>query len=713
MFELLQHNGTMLREGPASLHQADCLSIPHACRQGLFKEYIKRQDNLEQQLKRVEPTAWQLVGKGWVQVVLRQNVSKAARPVGASSSWALTQQLVGSMSLEICILLLHLIVLQIDDQIRGGGMQLEELCLSSPELKELPAFIGQLGSLLMFKLSGCSHLEHLSPSIGKLTSLLMLDLSGCGQLEQLPPSFGQLVCLRTLDLSGCSRLEQLPPSFGQLSSLCMLNLLGCSQLKQLPSNIWQLSNLCTLDLSGCSRLEQLPSRVGELSNLRTLDLSGCSQLKQLSCSIGQLVCLQNLHLSRCSRLKYLPSSIEELSNLGVLNLSGCSQLKHLPDEIGQLISLDTLNVAGCSQLKRLPSSIGQLGSLEMLVLSGCSQLKHLPDELGQLRLLRTLDVSGCSKIEQLPNLSSCSRLFALKNTDALCPLSMPYNFLPRQLQRLLPQFVVDQDQALQQSMGAISWIAILLAAASFVGFNSVPGSTNDTGLVRVADTGMNLASLKSYFICNVCTFFFAFTTALFSVTHSMPQASELVAEDVLSTILWSSLLLVLTMCAGTATFVSAVFAVYPRSQYASMLITTAVAGLILLAVGFRGHFSRVSLLGSQLSPKRWYERLLLWLFRSFSLLWLPAFVHIVVAKVRKQEPPPRAHNAPKPQFGPHIDVTSPDPSQELKDILAELVGLRHSLACFQPPTKESTRKSGGPKAPPPVAPAAAAAAVNS
>lgn len=43
-----------------------------------------------------------------------------------------------------------------------------------------------------------------------------------------------------------------------------------------------------------------------------------------------------------------------------------------------------------------------------------------------------------------------------------------------------------QAEALRQSMTSISWIAVLLATASFIGFVTVPGGYLDLGLAQLA-----------------------------------------------------------------------------------------------------------------------------------------------------------------------------------------------------------------------------------
>ncbi|KAL4450116.1 hypothetical protein ABPG77_010785 [Micractinium sp. CCAP 211/92] len=465
------------------------------------------------------------------------------------------------------------------------------LVLHSSELQMLPASVGRLSGLHMLNLRGCTSLQRLPTSLAMLESLQFLELAECKQMKRLPPGLGALRCLQTLDLSGCSALKELPPSLGQLDSLQTLDLSGCAALEYLPGSLPQLSALQTLNLRGCGRLRRLPDALGRLGSLQWLDCSGCSQLQTLPADLGQLGSLCALELAGCSALQELPASLCQLGSLINLTLSGCEQLRYLPASLGQLRCLQRLYLSGCSRLQGLPASIAELGSLLTLDLSGCTALEELPAPLGQLTGLKSLNLSGCAALASLPDLGACAdmelsmsdRLPCGKEVD-MKRIRVPLDHLPPLLQRQQPEFLLDQAEALRQSMGSLSWIAVLLATASFIGFVTVPGGFLDRGQSQVAlrNTAINRSALRSYFIANILTFFLALSTTVFCASENMPHAVPPTAGRAVFSIVASTVLLFMTLASGASTFLSGALAVYPSSKYGELIPAAAVAGAILV-----------------------------------------------------------------------------------------------------------------------------------
>lgn len=523
---------------------------------------------------------------------------------------------------------------------------LQKLDLSGcRQLMQLPASIGQLHSLQKLYLQGCNELATLPDSIGQLSSLQKLDLTYCLKLRRLPASIGQLARLEWLSLTGCERLDELPESFGQLSSLLQLSMnmderrpgpgvqeSSPVQLRKLPLFFGQLHKLLWLDLENCATLKDLSAFFGQLGSLYHLNLSGCSMLETLPDTFGQLSSLQVLFLTGCAKLKELPASIGQLERLAVLDVSGCCSLTKLPASLGQLGSLQKLDVSNCSQLQQLPATIGQLGSLHELNACGCIELKQLPQSMSQLCGLQTLTLACWEQLQESPDFSGCQELevkvipeVADKHADSAAAtgifcftsllsssscahaskpngLGVPLNFLPPKLieqqGHLVPGKLLDQAEALQQSMSVISWISILFATACFVGFVSVPGEGSRKGKLFFADSDItapspspagasgyetNLSAMRSYFICNLLTFFFSLTTTIFCVTENMPNAEPRSVRQVLTTIRLSSSLIFLISVLGTCTFLSGVFAIYPPDKIADMIVPTFISGACLIA----------------------------------------------------------------------------------------------------------------------------------
>ena len=133
----------------------------------------------------------------------------------------------------------------------GNLKFLEELHLENNPIKSLPESIANLSNLNKLYLEAPSFfykgdLNELPYNFGNLVSLQELDLSSC-ELKHLPETFGNLKSLRQLDLYK-NNLTSLPDTFGNLKLLEILNLEG-NKLKYLPNSLGELSQLKNIDLS--------------------------------------------------------------------------------------------------------------------------------------------------------------------------------------------------------------------------------------------------------------------------------------------------------------------------------------------------------------------------------------------------------------------------------------------------------------------------------
>lgn len=176
---------------------------------------------------------------------------------------------------------------------------------------------------------------------------------------------------------------------------------------------------------------------------------------------------------------------------------------------------------------------------------------------------------------------------------------VPLDYLPPKLEEKQPKALLDL-KGVQRALEALSWIGILLATSSFVAFVEVPAGFYEKGLVKVFDPSsdnssspaassskspdINHASLRSYFVCNVVTFFLSFATTIFCVTENVPDASPSSANEVFMNILVASSFFCLSIIAGVCTFVSGAMAVYPRKLVKDMIFPIALAGIVLLVV---------------------------------------------------------------------------------------------------------------------------------
>ena len=128
---------------------------------------------------------------------------------------------------------------------------LEELHLNNNPIKSLPNTICNLRTLKKLYLEAPvlfykGVFKDLPNNFGNLIYLQELDLSSC-ELKNLPNSFGNLRSLRILDLYN-NNLVSLPDTFGNLKMLEILNLEN-NKLKFLPNSLGDLSNLKQINVS--------------------------------------------------------------------------------------------------------------------------------------------------------------------------------------------------------------------------------------------------------------------------------------------------------------------------------------------------------------------------------------------------------------------------------------------------------------------------------
>ncbi|KAL9998536.1 putative TIR domain, P-loop containing nucleoside triphosphate hydrolase [Helianthus debilis subsp. tardiflorus] len=126
---------------------------------------------------------------------------------------------------------------------------LEELSLSSKEIKHIPDSICMLKHLRSLKLTSCCLLEHLPKNLGRLECVERLDLAGCISLRDIPNSICKMEFLKYLHLPHCSLVKKLPEELGRLECLEELNIEGTG-IRHLPQSIFQRKGLCIVWCKG-------------------------------------------------------------------------------------------------------------------------------------------------------------------------------------------------------------------------------------------------------------------------------------------------------------------------------------------------------------------------------------------------------------------------------------------------------------------------------
>jgi hypothetical protein len=190
-------------------------------------------------------------------------------------------------------------------------------------------------------------LKFIPNSIGHLTSLQELCLHS-NRLKELPETLSNLEELESLYL-GENRVQFLPAGIGCLKQLTEMDLSGC-ELKLLPDSICNCSSL-TKFWACNNRLVSLPAQMGQLANLKELHVRR-NQIRAFPASMTRLhvytfsaynnPLLDEYNTSGLRRLtkkpkEYLPPLLE-LSARAVYNHCIKRSLGSIPRELEGLLS---------------------------------------------------------------------------------------------------------------------------------------------------------------------------------------------------------------------------------------------------------------------------------------------------------------------------------------------------------------------------------------
>ena len=353
----------------------------------------------------------------------------------------------------------------------AGGVQ--ELLVKSDQLTVLPDWLGDMTSLTLLRVTGCS------------------QFNPC-PLQALPDTVTRLTALRELELRWCDKVTALPDGGAVWSRLEDLRLIGCTALKDVPTWVlerqklkgpfeeWRLQVRTLAEPAGEQAAEQESILQGgsvsreytdreEVSRVRrdVVDLTAHSGLVALpeqlrACAagvrelcvrsdqltvlpewFGELEALEvlrlggwmlggvgghasgNEHRFDCP-VQELPSQVAGLTRLHTLVLHSCVKLTALPDGLLLLTGLRTLIIPWCSGLAALPEGIAALTRLNALDLEGCTSMTALPNAIGALTCLVTLDVKECTALTALPEaIGALTRLETLDLEGCSALTSIP------------------------------------------------------------------------------------------------------------------------------------------------------------------------------------------------------------------------------------------------------------------------------------------------
>ncbi|KAM4098847.1 hypothetical protein ACJW30_07G110100 [Castanea mollissima] len=321
---------------------------------------------------------------------------------------------------------------------------------------ELPASMGNLGSLITLDMWNCNISGPIPFSLGNLTNLSYLKLSNNTLVGNIPSSIGNLVQLTFLDLYGnqltgpilfeLANMTQLtilslgsnqltssipfglaktPLSFlhlgfNELTDSILFHLANVPNLKLLllqsnkfygkilenPESNYEFPNLRVLDLSYNSFTEKI--LLNSFRNWNALKLDDEDHLTYIQAEISYLVGSFNAFYWYSYSMKITNKGLDMVyykvqQSFRAIDMSSNKFVGEIPESIGDLKGLHMLNISNNILAGHIPPSIGNLTKLESLDLSQNKLSREIPHQLTQLTFLECFNVSHNNLTGSIPH----------------------------------------------------------------------------------------------------------------------------------------------------------------------------------------------------------------------------------------------------------------------------------------------------------------------
>ncbi|KAJ7566169.1 hypothetical protein O6H91_02G091000 [Diphasiastrum complanatum] len=243
----------------------------------------------------------------------------------------------------------------------------------------LPEELSSLVGLKFLDLGGSYFDGSIVEQYSNLTVLETLKLSGNLLTGRIPASLGKLVNLRHLELGYNSYSGGIPREMGELINLEYLDLAEANVSGRIPSELGQLARCSTVFLYRNRLFGELPMELGNMTSLMSLDLSMNKLTGAIPLGFVKLRNLTLLHLMLNSLNGTIPTFIGELPHLQTLSLWSNYFTGVLPLQLGQMRSLSWIDVSSNRLSGAIPSGICDGGSLYKLELFSNNFYGPIPD----------------------------------------------------------------------------------------------------------------------------------------------------------------------------------------------------------------------------------------------------------------------------------------------------------------------------------------------
>lgn len=236
--------------------------------------------------------------------------------------------------------------------------QLKYLEFNECPISELPAWVGELKSLVSLKFSSCR----------------LSGFNGISELNRL-----QSFHIHQNNFDADELCEEISKS--SVKDLVLRN----DKLIEIPSSLWKCSQLSSLFLASLG-IKNLDGPFEKLKHIKRLELG--AKIKSLPSSIGRLDNLEELVL-RFSKLKSIPPSLCKLKKLRKLEIDHAN-ISSIPDDFDQLKQMEHLSLAG-NKIKNFSGDYSGWKNLKSINLRA-NALETWPKGLEQLSALKNVEL---------------------------------------------------------------------------------------------------------------------------------------------------------------------------------------------------------------------------------------------------------------------------------------------------------------------------------
>ncbi|XP_050259962.1 receptor-like protein 7 [Quercus robur] len=279
--------------------------------------------------------------------------------------------------------------------------------------EEFPKGIFKLPNLLVLDMKYNEVLTGSWPDFQNWSSPLEdMTLAGTSFSGELPASMGNLGSLIALDMWNCNISGSIPFSIGNLTNLSYLKLSQNTLVGNIPSSIGNLIQFMFLDCYANQVTGPIPFELANMTQLTTLSLGKNQLTSSIPFGLAKTQ-LSFLYLGFNGLTGPIPFDLTNLTRLTILGLGNNKLTGQIPFELAKLTQLTIFALSNNLLTGPILFELANLTQLTSLSMSYNRLTGPIPFGLRKLTQLNNLDLAGNKFHGQFPIL-----IFNLKNLKA-------------------------------------------------------------------------------------------------------------------------------------------------------------------------------------------------------------------------------------------------------------------------------------------------------